>query len=624
MSERVASFFEVSADQIVHGSCAVATPEGRYLALDRKGLYWCRAKIGPQESPDVAEAEFVLFEGPDGNLTVLIPLIDGDLRAYLSRDRDGWRLNWHGSAPGAPVQAATLLYEASGDDLYRLLGDSIVQIQARLRSFRLRTEKPQPPLLDGLFWCTWEAFFREVDEQKTLDGLSSLADAGVQVKGMILDDGWLSANGDFLTAFQPNPAKFPSGLESLVRQAKERFGLEWFGIWHAMMGYWAGVDPTSPLGKHYETAQNRANFRPWQEDDSDLSMVVPTDVARFYHDWHSMLRMIGVDMVKIDGQSSLEVFTEGRFGRGSAMAVYQSALQSSAQHWFGGNLIHCMSNGSDVVFNLQSGNVIRTSDDYFNGRATTHGVHLWWNATMSLWSSWIAVSDWDMFWTDHPQGEFHAVARALSGGPIYIGDAPGRHDLAILKRLALPDGRVFRADRPALPTRDCVFHNVSTEPVPLKISNRCGSIGVVGAFHCGFQQPPLSVMVQASDVFDLDLADAVAYCVLADRVDQTAGVSFELESYGCEIVIFSPYVGGWLAPIGLAGMYLPCSAIGETEVLDSDTVLVDVRSGGTFEFVSRRPIASARCANAALVIEQRNDRIRLQVPEAGTIVFRAG
>ncbi len=60
----------------------------------------------------------------------------------------------------------------------------------------------------------------------------------------------------------------------------------------------------------------------------------------------------------------------------------------------------------------------------------------------------------------HPAAELHASARVLSGGSIYVSDAPGQHDVALLRRLVLSDGTILRALRPGRPTRDTIFRDV--------------------------------------------------------------------------------------------------------------------------------------------------------------------
>lgn len=54
----------------------------------------------------------------------------------------------------------------------------------------------------------------------------------------------------------------------------------------------------------------------------------------------------------------------------------------------------------------------------------------------------------------------HGMARAVSGGAVYVSDKPGQHDFTLLRRLVLPDGYILRAQLPGRPTRDCLFHDV--------------------------------------------------------------------------------------------------------------------------------------------------------------------
>jgi hypothetical protein len=57
-------------------------------------------------------------------------------------------------------------------------------------------------------------------------------------------------------------------------------------------------------------------------------------------------------------------------------------------------------------------------------------------------------------------GVLHGMARAVSGGAVYVSDKPGQHDFELLRRLVLPDGSVLRALLPGRPTRDCLFSDV--------------------------------------------------------------------------------------------------------------------------------------------------------------------
>jgi hypothetical protein len=53
-----------------------------------------------------------------------------------------------------------------------------------------------------------------------------------------------------------------------------------------------------------------------------------------------------------------------------------------------------------------------------------------------------------MFQTVYNYSDFHAAARCVSGGPIYINDVPGKHNLALVNQMTgtSPSGKkvVFR------------------------------------------------------------------------------------------------------------------------------------------------------------------------------------
>lgn len=70
------------------------------------------------------------------------------------------------------------------------------------------------------------------------------------------------------------------------------------------------------------------------------------------------------------------------------------------------------------------------------------------------------------------------MARAVSGGAVYVSDKPGQHDFTLLRRLVLPDGYILRAQLPGRPTRDCLFRDVLRDnKTMLKVRNwHCGAI----------------------------------------------------------------------------------------------------------------------------------------------------
>ena len=155
----------------------------------------------------------------------------------------------------------------------------------------------------------------------------------------------------------PPTRSFPATWAPTVQMAKHEFGIETFLVWHAIMGYWAGVDGESLPA--YDVHSMPRTYSP------DILGYVPdlpnwfgkhvgvpgiSAIHRFYNDYHRHLRLQGVDGVKVDNQASVEGVAAGSGGRVAMMQTYHEALEGSAQVHFKGNLINCMSCSNDMLY----------------------------------------------------------------------------------------------------------------------------------------------------------------------------------------------------------------------------------------------------------------------------------
>jgi len=491
-SSRLGRFVELPREVIDAGgvSGVVAADMRACMTLRfRDGMfYFMRPHVSGERIEPFCDGQYFLWQRHDGLWGLMLPLVDGDVRASLESDGDGTlSLRIAGSLPGQSPERAVACFVALGRDPYKLTRDAMRAVQRRLCTFRLREDKAVPSFWEHWGWCTWDAFYGDVTEEKVLTGLRAFQD-GLMPGFVILDDGWEQRDNEMLVSMQPDEVKFPRGIAPLVERAKNEFGVKCFGLHLILVGFWSGVSPNGPLAKEYTLVPGRECIRPWEGPEAgirDLSMIVPGQAGRFWREFASLVRSWGVDMIKVDGQSGLHLFCKGAFGRGSTMAAYQNALQTPASECFGGNLLHCMCHGSDVAYHMRLGNLWRASNDYFPNRPESHGAHLQNNALNSMWISTFAFCDWDMFWSRHPQGPFHAAARAISGGPVYVSDCPGESDFDLIRKLTITDGRVLRCPQPALPARDCLLRD-ACQPGGglLKVTNRNGPAGVMGLFNC--------------------------------------------------------------------------------------------------------------------------------------------
>lgn len=552
--------------QIARGESDPIALEGvqRWLALANYNIYWIAPHTGTNPADIPPQTQYLLWQKSDGGFGVALPMISGDVKAALRGTEDGFVVTMQGALPGTEPEEAVLLCIAEGDDPYALSREAVAAVAQKLGSFRLRTEKKAPIFLERLGWCTWDAFYGKVDEDKVLEGLNSFRAAEFPLGFMILDDGAWDSRGDQLYEAQINPVKFPAGLTELIRRAKGEYGLTHFGVWHNFEGYWAGICPDSPLAQRYTLLHNRGNIRPWTEvpTENDLHFIRPDEIARFYDELHAYLRAQGVDFVKIDGQGAMDAMTAGVIGQGGAMRAYQQAMQSAAARSLGGQVIHCMCNSADVAYNMKETNCWRNSDDYIPGSLRKQQEHLYINAMNALWSSNFAVPDWDMFQSHAPGAAIHAAARAISGGPVYVSDHPGEQNFAILRRLVTRDGALLRCDQPALPSPGCIFTDCRKEPALLKVFNICGRAGVIGAFNCT-EENAVSGALSTADIPGLTGERFAVYLqpagkVLTVRRGEAIPVTLDMDEYA--LACFVPVDGG-VAPLGLMDKYNAAAAV---------------------------------------------------------------
>ncbi|XVE87599.1 hypothetical protein DITRI_Ditri19aG0001000 [Diplodiscus trichospermus] len=395
-----------------------------------------------------------------------------------------------------------------GNHPFDLVKDSMMILEKQFGTFALRETKQMPGMLDWFGWCTWDAFYTEVNPQGIKDGLMSLSQGGTPARFLLIDDGWQDTVNEFQKEGEPlvegtqfggglasikentkfrrvgNEAKSraSSDLKEFISDIKRSFDLKYVYVWHALLGYWGGLVPNGLGTKSY-----------------DPKLRYPTQIPEYLAHLKDMpmvsmekyLASQGVDGVKVDAQNILETISAGLGGRVSLARKFQQALERSiAANFKDNSIICCMCQSTDSIYQSKQSAVSRASDDFYPEDPTTQAQHVAAVAFNSIFLGELFIPDWDMFYSLHDSAEFHAVARAVGGCGVYVSDRPGQHDFKILQRLVLPDGSILRAKYAGRPSRDCLF----TDPVKdgkslLKIWNLNKCTGVVGIFNCQGRWP---------------------------------------------------------------------------------------------------------------------------------------
>jgi raffinose synthase len=313
--------------------------------------------------------------------------------------------------------------------------------------------------------------------------------------------------------------------------------------------------------------------------------------------------------VKIDNQGSLQYLADRLGGRAKLFKTFRSALEASVKRHFKGALINCMGHPLENWYQSPVSNLMRTSTDFWPKRPETHGLHLYTNSQVCLWFGEFLLGDWDMFQSGHEMGGFHAAGRAVSGSPVYVSDKPGGHNVALLRKLVCSDGTTLRALEPGRPTADCLFRDVTREPVLLKIFNRNKHGAVVGAFNARHhaQEAERTVLqgeVRPSDVPTAEAGEFVLHGHVSGqicRVTREQGMALALPEGQFEVVTIVPVLEG-VAVIGLTNFFNASGAI-ESLTRRAGTVRVGVCDGGAFEAVCGKRPSKVQVDGAETVFE---------------------
>ena len=287
-----------------------------------------------------------------------------------------------------------------------------------------------------------------------------------------------------------------------------------------------------------------------------MHVIDAPDVHRMYDDFYAFLNRSGIDSVKTDAQFFLDEIDTAP-ARRELTNTYLRAWTISQLRHFAGRAISCMSQTPTILFQCQLPHTlpalpVRNSDDFFPDIKESHPWHIFCNAHNALMTSQLNVlPDWDMFQTDHEWAGFHAAARCVSGGPIYITDEPGRHDVALIEQMT---ARTVR-DQTVVLRCSVVGRSVSKylgfEEERLCIvaayhGRKETGCGVLGIFNC--RESSLTEVLPLDSFMGVE--GGVEYVVRSHRSgkvspvmgkeDVDATIGLQVEGFGWEILTASP------------------------------------------------------------------------------------
>lgn len=280
---------------------------------------------------------------------------------------------------------------------------------------------------------------------------------------------------------------------------------------------------------------------------------------------------------------------------GFAKRIHEQ-LNEAVSRYFDNTIINCMDMGNNAYYNFGPTAVARSEEDYFpykpgENYSMMHGnaaVHVLSAVTNSLWFGQMVYPDYDEFESYSPNAVFQAIARAISDGPVYVTDKPGKQDFKVLFPLVYRNGKIIRTDVPARPTEDCLFQVQA--PKPFKAFSMSGKIGLLAIWNVA-DTDTVAGTFKPSDVHGIQGQRFLVYEYFSKShmvVSRNQAVPVKLGRLGYRLYYVSPITDGF-APIGLCDKYNAPGTI-ESYARSGNVVTIKLGEGGPFiAYSSRRP-----------------------------------
>ncbi len=402
--------------------------------------------------------------------------------------------------PRGAVEVLATGHGATAAEACRAAWEQALRSSGVSRSTRWRHEKRYPEAFRYLGWCSWEQFRKRISADTFFESLDGIEQSPLPVRWALLDDGHLDDEQQQLVSLAGN-GKFQGHWEGI--RARHSQKLRWLGLWLNMNGYWSGIAPDhhmETLAEHLESLPDPEN--PGLCDRAYAVVKEGREHARAFFD--AMIRDAGskgFDFIKVDNQAKKLAFLQGHGNAAARAAAEAQALEESAGHHMDG-LINCMAHNQVCAFNTRSSAVTRCSEDYLLNDAGRARRHLYNSYGNMLYFGWTVWGDHDMFHSSDPtSARMMAVSKALSGGPVYLSDAPADFVEDHILPLCFSDGSLLRPLAPAAPLPDSIFLDPYAEPRAFRVAAPLpGGAAAVCLYNLTEPEQPVQGKVSPEDL----------------------------------------------------------------------------------------------------------------------------
>ena len=250
------------------------------------------------------DVQFFYWQYADGVYGAAVPMSGSGFRTTLGSQGSRWGSKSVSYAATEPVSELPAMAVAFGKDPAELFSRIYrTALGAMGKEANLIAGKTLPEPFQYIGWCTWNSSGNgaKLSEEHVLEDVKTFTDHKFPLGWVLLDDGWFTHKNQQLQSMRPDSGKFPNGFKPLIDQLKNRHGVKFVGVWHALDGYWNGIDPDSELGRHY-----RGQLFSWAQRQSPVGndaalktyhFIRPDSdsLFTFFDTWHRYLKGEGFD-----------------------------------------------------------------------------------------------------------------------------------------------------------------------------------------------------------------------------------------------------------------------------------------------------------------------------------------
>ena len=536
----------------------------------------------------IAEGQFMLLKLKNGQYLALLPMTSEKVYGQFFIENERLLLKTGNYGTNVIDGEIPLLAWAYGDSPYSATRETWNQVfESGYVAARSRASKTFPEEPYGyLGWCSWEFYKKNISEQIIVDAFHTLEKCGAPIRWVMVDDGYLDQRKARLLSFGVDRKKFPNGWQPIMAMKKPD-QIRWTGIWRNFGGYMGGVSPQHTM----------SDLKPYLLDIPKKKTALPNgtpEAARaFYEKMISDTKDNGFDFVKVDFHTRTFDHYVGTADAVGAMRANNEALEEATRS-MGIPLLNCIAQPNVNSLQTRYSALTRSSPDYNQKDKDKNKSNTYQSFANHLWMGQTVWGDLDMFHT-HDQRDVHpmAIARAISGGPVYISDEPSKIVPEVLLPFALADGKLLRTAAPATLLPESFFiHPFRDEKVFRVIAPLEDNVAAIALFNFSEGGEALGGGFNSKDYTyagELLLPNGEPWSVpedgllVYDRQSQSVfelGENFESEipNFDAQLYLLYPKSKGW-AVIGRSDKYLPAAAV-KIQSVAKDQITFDLKESG--------------------------------------------